>query len=433
MMAVSVVAQTRIEELDLTLATGVRAGHWVFGNGLSAADNAADLPPELLDQGRPYSGTSRIQRESELLFDRVKALLTAAGATPAGVVRLDQFYRSWTSVPHYHVARHAAFAGEVSIPSSTSILMEGLVWPQAEVHLELLGVAGDAPPPVPMTPDGLDVPPVMGFAPVVKANQLVFLAGQMAEADGHAGIAPEARVPETHYWKGHAVFLETDFILRHKFEVALNAAGSSIERVVKGQAYVSDITEAPAVMRAWKGFFGEHAPALSIIPTSVPGFNCKEAHIEINLVAATMPVESVNDEPNAALDGVAQAVKTGDLTFCSGTVAADSSGPLPGAMIPPGRRWFASSAANQARSIIEQWDRLSRRVGADLTDAVRIQLFMTDLSEFRDVATVLRQRFGPVPVPLSVVQVPSPLIVPGCTIMGDLCLYTPDEELYDRS
>lgn len=427
-MTVKTVSEVTIDALGVRLAMGVSAGHWVFGNGLTAVDDEARMPRELTSPSRPYSGLPVVQQEAEHLFARVKKLLTDADSSPVCVTRLDQYYTEWQAVPPYHVARHQAFSGVQSIPTSTSILMEGFLWPGAHINMELLAVTDAVEPPLALTPDGLEVPSVMGFAPVVVANGLVFLAGQMAEADGHAGVAEAAQVPPTHYWKGHAVALETAFILREKFAVALAAGGSSKDTAVKGQAYVTDITQAPAVLRAWHAFFGDDVPALSIIPAAVPGFNCKAANIEINLVAATEAKASerhvIAGEHAPALDGVPAAVVVGDLMFCSGLVAADETGPVRGAQPDPEQPWFSRPGKVQMQHILKQVDALCAKAGTQLENATRIQLFMTDLSEFRDVCSVLQARFGDRAIPLSVIQVPGPLVVPGCSVMADLCLYT---------
>ena len=66
-------------------------------------------------------------------------------------------------------------------------------------------------------PEGLDVPVQSSYAPVATANGFVFVAGFMA-AHGEGdlgGIAPEAKVPEGHLWKGNRISSEVDYV-NHK-------------------------------------------------------------------------------------------------------------------------------------------------------------------------------------------------------------------------
>jgi hypothetical protein len=62
-------------------------------------------------------------------------------------------------------------------------------------------------------PDGLDVPSTSAFVPVVVAHDLVFVAGFLAawQPGDLGGIAPEAKVPEGHLWKGNRIQLEADY------------------------------------------------------------------------------------------------------------------------------------------------------------------------------------------------------------------------------
>ena len=75
----------------------------------------------------------------------------------------------------------------------------------------------------PVYPPGLDVPATSSFVPVVKADDFVFVAGFLAawKPGDLGGIAPEAKVPEGHLWKGNRIQLEADYIVRKKLKPAL--------------------------------------------------------------------------------------------------------------------------------------------------------------------------------------------------------------------
>ncbi|HEX5192631.1 MAG TPA: Rid family detoxifying hydrolase [Solirubrobacteraceae bacterium] len=84
--------------------------------------------------------------------------------------------------------------------------------------------------------------------------------------------------------------------------------------------------------------------------------------------------------PNApeAIGPYVHAVKTGDLLFCSGQIPLDPrTGDLVGA-----------SAADQAGRCLENLAAVCQAAGASLGDAVRVTIYMTDMSEFASVNEV---------------------------------------------
>jgi enamine deaminase RidA (YjgF/YER057c/UK114 family) len=66
-----------------------------------------------------------------------------------------------------------------------------------------------------------------------------------------------------------------------------------------------------------------------------------------------------------------------------------------------------------------------RAAGTSLQNVVRIQQFHTDLGEFEPACRMWLERLGDRPLPISAIQVPAPLVVPGCTVQLDLWVYVP--------
>ncbi len=188
----------------------------------------------------------------------------------------------------------------------------------------------------PLYPGGLDVPATSAFAPVVTAGDYVFVAGFLAawKPGDLGGIAPEAKVPEGHLWKGNRIQLEADYIIRKKLIPALEGAGASLASVVKAQVYLADIHDVPAFNQVWARHFGEAVPATTFVPTLNPGFAVADARCEINLVAVThngktSRVPLTGNFP-AVCDGHPLAVRAGNLVCFSGLVAAHADGPIAG-------------------------------------------------------------------------------------------------------
>jgi enamine deaminase RidA (YjgF/YER057c/UK114 family) len=405
----------------LPFAAGVRAGDWVFATGL--------LPSAFGSPARPLTGEPQWTAQCRSLWARAQEVLHEGGSDISRTIRADQYFVDAHAVPFFHETRRNACGRH--IPPSTSVLEAGLLLPQAAVTMNLLSVAEGGPAIEPIFPQGLDLPATSSFVPVMKAGGFVFVAGLMAawkEGD-LGGIAPEAKVPEGHLWKGNRIQLETDYLIRKKLEVALQGAGSSLNQVVKADVFISDVNDVPAFNQVWSKAFGGNPPATSIVPTTNPGFAITDARIEINLVAVTgeMQAERI-DVPEArstVCDGYPVAVRAGDLLFFSGIVAADANGLIERARVDPCQPYFGSSMEEQMANLLEVADKVCRKAGTRLENVVRIQQAHTDLNDFYLACKQWQQRLPGTPLPLSAMQVPAPLLVPGCTVQLDLWVYAP--------
>ncbi|HEX2545271.1 MAG TPA: Rid family hydrolase, partial [Ramlibacter sp.] len=111
----------------LPLAAGARGGHWVFASGL--------LPTTFGSAARPLSGEPQPTAQFRSLWERAQQVLHAGGSELARVVRADQFFTDWRTVPFFHETRRHACGKH--IPPSTSVLEAGLLLPQAAVAMNL--------------------------------------------------------------------------------------------------------------------------------------------------------------------------------------------------------------------------------------------------------------------------------------------------------
>jgi enamine deaminase RidA (YjgF/YER057c/UK114 family) len=244
----------------------VRAGPWLFGTGLRAPNGGA-------------------------LFERMRAALGAAGTSMSRVARLDQYYPDAGVVAAYHQARKRAF-GEGHIAPSTSVIVSGLLAADAEIDLQV--IASDHVPEAVET--GLNRPDASGYAPCMRVGDLIFVAGQLAR-DGSGKLAARGTAAETQY------------MLRERFAPALAAAQSSLELVLKAQAYISRPHEAGEFWRAWRAGFAHGAPPTTVVPLGHPAFLTPEASVEINVIAAHRSAgerirDIAGDAPARLLDGM---------------------------------------------------------------------------------------------------------------------------------
>jgi enamine deaminase RidA (YjgF/YER057c/UK114 family) len=406
----------------------VAAGSWVFASGVLATDFENGLAPQVVGDLRPRSGQPRWYREAAIMYERANEVLAAGGSDFSHAVRTDQFFPNWRAVPFLHQARREYSGGYVA--PSTSILERRLPLPDAGMSMDVLAVRRGVELKS-VFPAGLDVPSTSSFVPVVIAGGLIFVAGFLAawQPGDLGGIAPEAKVPDGHLWKGNRIQLEVDYILSRKLVPALEGAGASLRDVVKAQIYVADIEDVPALNQVWRRHFGDDLPATTYVPTLNPGFAISDARCEINLIArhpgAGTQKNNIPGALPAACEGLPNAMRCGDLLFFSGMLAADGEGLVREARPDSRQPWFSSSIEAQMECLLDEAERICKAVGTSLQNVVRIQQFHTDLSELYAACSVWQRRLPGTALPLSAIEVPAPFIVPGCTVQLDLWVYAP--------
>jgi enamine deaminase RidA (YjgF/YER057c/UK114 family) len=411
---------------DIHCAPVMKAGHWVFLNGIEAVDYAAGLHPSVAGTpGLPHHGLPKHRREGDYICARFRELLAAAGTGFANTVRLDQYYPTWKAVDPYHLARRAAFGDY--IPPSTSVIMETLLVAGTDITASLLAVApgGGREPRRVVTPQ-VTAPVWSGFAPAVTSGDFVFVAGQMARgADGNAD--PKAHVPPVSLWGGYEIRRQTEYLIREKFIPALQAAGSSLGNAVKAQVYLRDIDDTAHFLDVWNSHFGARTCALTIVPTK--DFGLVPGNIEINLVAVTdggkTKKQVVDGCIPAEMTFGAAAVRAGDLLFCSGLMAVDAGGPIRAIAAGQGLAHLGVAARVQMDCIVQAIRKVCSAGGTDIRNVARIHQFHTDLAEFYPMHRAWQEALGGAPVPFTAVGVPATLAAPACSVVVDPWVYAP--------
>lgn len=107
------------------------------------------------------------------------------------------------------------------------------------------------------------------YSQAVKANGLVFCSGQIALDPATAQII-----------EGD-VAAQTERVLRN-LQAVLEAAGSSLARVVKTTVFLGDMNDFAAMNEVYARFFGEHRPARSTVQAArLP----RDVRVEIEVIA----------------------------------------------------------------------------------------------------------------------------------------------------
>jgi enamine deaminase RidA (YjgF/YER057c/UK114 family) len=414
----------------IQFAQGVKAGRWVFATGLMAQDFVNGIAPDVLAERTPHAGLPKREKEALRIFENLDAVLRAAGTDRDNLVRTDQYYTTVKAVPPYQQVRREFLRGR--IPPSTSIAQQGLLLPGADMTIQAMAAI-----PAPgfavthLKHAQLQGRPTSGYSPALTAGDFIFVPGITSLAIGDEprrnGVAAAALMQEGAQWGGQPIKLETEFIIKERMTASLALAGARLEDVVHAQAYLTDREDYSAFNAAWTKHFGEAGPSLSVIPCLLHGLAPYDGKIEINVIAAKPGSAAAKRPVDAGLATAfrhqPQAVRAGDLIFISARMAADRDGLLAACAVDPRQPHFASSAEAQAEAIVDDLARLAEAGGSTLANLVRVLIFLTDMRDFYAVYRVWERRRGGRPLPFSAIEVPSPLPVPGATVMMEAWLY----------
>jgi enamine deaminase RidA (YjgF/YER057c/UK114 family) len=434
MSAVTPILPTPVGKAGICHAQGMAAGAWVFATGHMAQAYPGGLDPAVESAGLPHGGLPKNQKEADLIFSRIDAVLRAAGTGLENVVRVDQYYPTHTAVDHYHVVRAKRLP---TVPPSTSILIEALPVPGAEMNVQAIAVMpGKDRAPTPLRDAAINAHPTSGYCPALHAGDFVFIAGMTAGAKpgepARDGLAEAAQVPAGNLWRGTPIKLQAQYIIEQKLLPALELAGSSPKNVCKAQVYLVHAEDCAPFLQIWHRTFGDHPAAVSIIPCSNPGIGQLHARIEINVLAlrdagATCK-EVIADDLFTGYAGVPGAVKAGDLLLLSGLMAVDANGLVADAQPDAGQPYLMSSIKAQMRATLSRAKEICARAGTSLENAVRIQHFHTDLNELLPALEVWQEMLPGKPLPFTAVGVPRHMPAPGVSVLLDLWVYAPGGE-----
>jgi enamine deaminase RidA (YjgF/YER057c/UK114 family) len=229
-------------------------------------------------------------------------------------------------------------------------------------------------------------------------------------------------------WAGQPIKLETEFLITQRIAPSLALAGARLEDIVHAQVYLTDRDDYSAFNEAWSRHFANAPPTLDIIPCQDHGLAPYDGKIEINVLALKSGGPTKKQHIDAgvvtAFRNQPQAIKAGDLMFTSGLMAIDRDGLVAQAAADPRQPHFSCPAEAQAEFIIDSIEKLCTAAGTSLGNVVRILQFHTDIGEFYPVARVWERRLNR-PLPISAVEVPGPLPVPGASLLIEAWAYAP--------
>jgi enamine deaminase RidA (YjgF/YER057c/UK114 family) len=164
-------------------------------------------------------------------------------------------------------------------PPRTTVGTTGLLVKDTLVEIDLIAALPSARVQQVSVPD---IPvPLAHYTPATRVGEFVFAAGQIA-SDYATGVPRAVRVDPAFPYYGSDIKRQTRYVLENLAKT-LNAAGTSLDHVVKAQVFHTDLANFAGFDEVWKEFFATPPPRTTVGTTGllVPG-----TLVEIDLIAA---------------------------------------------------------------------------------------------------------------------------------------------------
>ena len=270
--------------------------------------------------------------------------------------------------------------------------------------------------------------PLANYSEAFKVGHLVFAAGQLA-SDFVTGVPPEASTNKGFPFYGSEIKQQTRYCLDN-LTATLDAAGSSLENVVKAQVFLTDLRHFNAFDEVWREYFPGSPPARTTLEIPMLLGAGPAQLVEIDLIGHTndVPHEAIKSEAPQPLANYTEAFRVGNLVFAAGQLASDfKTGVAPEARVHPNFPYYGSNIKLQTRYILENFKRTLAAARSSLANVVKAQVFLTDLYDFNGFDEVWKEYFPENPPPRTTVGVSGLLGAgPDQLIEIDLIAHTDD-------
>jgi enamine deaminase RidA (YjgF/YER057c/UK114 family) len=247
--------------------------------------------------------------------------------------------------------------------------------------------------------------PLANYNEAFVVDDLVFAAGQLA-SDFKTGVPPEARKKDGFPFYGSDIELQTTYVLEN-LKKTFDAAGSSLDHVVKAQVFLTDLNNFHGFDSVWKRYFKVPPPRTTIGCT---GLLVKDTLVEIDLIgyvaSKSLKHEVITSSIPRPLANYNEAFVVGDLIFTAGQLASDfKTGVPPEARKKDGFPFYGSDIELQTAYILDNLKKTFEAAGSSLDHEAKAQVFLTDLDDFHGFDSVWKRYFN----------VPPPRTTIGCT------------------
>jgi reactive intermediate/imine deaminase len=383
----------------------------IFAAGQLASDWNSGVPTEARKHPNfPFYG-SDIKLQTDYILKNMAQTFKAAGTSLDNVIKAQVFlmdlndFNGFDEVwkQHFKVA-----------PPRTTIGTTGLLVKDTLVEIDLIASVKGAGTVVTSSAPK----PLANYSEAMKVGDLVFIAGQLA-SDFKNGVPASARKGENFPFYGSDIQMQTEFILEN-IKKTFEAAGSSLDHVVKAQVFMTNLDDFAGFDQVWKRYFKVPPPRTTVGTT---GLLVMDTLVEIDLIGyvphAGLKHEVVTSSGPKPLANYSEAFTVGNFVFAAGQIASDYKTGVPAeARKHPNFPFYGSDIKLQTRYILNNLKKTFEAAGSSLDNVVKAQVFMTDLMNFAGFDEVWKEYFK-VPPPRTTVGT-SGLLVKDALVEIDL-------------
>ena len=279
-------------------------------------------------------------------------------------------------------------------PARTTVGTTGLLVKDSMVEIDLIGyVPGD----LTCTAIKSDAPqPLAVYTEAYRVGDLVFAAGQLP-SDFKTGIPAAAKIDPNFPYYGSDIKLRTHYVLKNLAKT-FEAAGSSLDHVVKAQVFLEDLNQFSAFDEVWKSYF-KTLPARTTVGTT--GLLVKDSMIEIDLIGyvpGNVTCTAIKSDAPQPLANYTEAFRVGDLVFAAGQIPSDYKTGVPaGARLDPNFPYYGSDIKLRTRYVLDNLAKTFEAAGSSLDEVIKAQVFLEDLHQFDAFDEVWKEYFATPP------------------------------------
>jgi enamine deaminase RidA (YjgF/YER057c/UK114 family) len=234
--------------------------------------------------------------------------------------------------------------------------------------------------------------PLANYTEAFVAGGLVFAAGQLP-TDFVNGVPAEARTDPAFPFYGSDIKKRTHYILDNLART-FEAAGSSLDHVIKAQVFLEDLSQFNAFDEVWKTYF-KVPPARTTVGTT--GLLVKDAMIEIDLIGyvpSTVECVAIKSDNPQPLANYTEAFVAGGFVFAAGQLPTDFVNGVPAeARTDPAFPFYGSDIKKRTHYILDNLARTFEAAGSSLDHVIKAQVFLEDLSQFNAFDEVWKTYF----------------------------------------
>jgi enamine deaminase RidA (YjgF/YER057c/UK114 family) len=228
----------------------VVCNEFVFVAGQMAHNPGTGLDPRAaVPEHAAWAGIPIRKQTEFLIFEKLKPALEAAGSSLEQSVKAQIYLADIADMPDCLDVWHRHYAG---IPCAITVVpTKSFATVGGIIEINLIALTDGATRRKEIVE--ADIPGMAAFGPALKVGEFLFPSGLMAVGrDGHiVGNAVSPDFPGL----AHAGYGQAEAVYGYA-EALCRAAGTTMDRLLRAQYFVSDIAAFPGIAMAWSSRYG---------------------------------------------------------------------------------------------------------------------------------------------------------------------------------